>query len=365
MEITRDLGFRYAQASTDNEIDPLFSTPDYMDEWFAEVKKCQDRIGVKVANFYTGYQTYRTVGFAHYNDGMVRHLRDDWVKSMLRRISLLGAKGLGFSMFAVPEEIMQSPDRYADMEKRLIGVLRELGDYAHENGGSQVSFEQMYVPYQPPFTIRQTVRYLEGCFAPEKHPVYVTIDTGHMIGQAKFLKPSRERVRKSFESGGPDLWLGGDKQYEDWNTYKRSGDYDRGADEILKGRELYPHLFAEPDDSNVYAWFERLGKYSPIVHMQQTDGIKASHASFTSGNNREGIITGEKLLNAIKKSYDSQGEILPPVGDIYLSFELFFSNMDTKYKIFEHLGDTLKYWRQFVPEDGITLDEAVSRIKTL
>ena len=65
MQISQDLGFQYVQASTDNEIDPLFCTDAYMDDWFDEIKKLQDKTGVKVVNFYTGYQTYRTVGLAH------------------------------------------------------------------------------------------------------------------------------------------------------------------------------------------------------------------------------------------------------------------------------------------------------------
>lgn len=44
--------FSYVQASTDNnEMDPLFSTEGYMDEWFREVEKAQRETGVTVANF--------------------------------------------------------------------------------------------------------------------------------------------------------------------------------------------------------------------------------------------------------------------------------------------------------------------------
>ena len=363
MNITYDLGFRYVQTSSDNEIDPLFSTPEYMDEWFEAVKKCERTIGVKVANFYTGYQTYRTVGLAHYNLDMVEHLKKNWFFRLIDKASGLGAKGLGFSMFAIPDGIMQSKEQYDALEDRIIGTLREIADYAHAHDHFQVSFEQMYVPYQPPFTIRQTERYLEKCATGGGRPFYVTLDTGHMIGQAKFQKPDREQLLESFNHDGPyDVWLGSDRLYEVWRKFKNNSDYINGADAILRGIEDYPHMFADEVDVDEYLWFEKLAKYSPIIHMQQTDGVRASHAPFTRENNEKGIITGERLLRAIKKSYEDTREILAPVDDIYLSFELFFANTDKKQKIFEQLRETVVYWRQFVPEDGMTLDEIISRM---
>jgi hypothetical protein len=363
MAITRDMGFLYAQASTDNEIDPLFSTPDYMDEWFGEVKECQYSTGVKVVNFYTGYQTYRTVGLAHYNEGMLRHLKENWFYNIIDRISEMGGRGLGFSMFAIPEEIMQSAERYDALENRIIAALCDIGDYAYEHGKFQISFEQMYVPYQPPFTIGQSERYLQKCYAPKRHPFYVTIDVGHMIGQIKYLKPGKQDILESFSHDSPQIWLGSDLLYEEWRKFKTSGDHERGADAIVKGLEEFPHMFAAEEDTNEYAWLEKLAKYSPIIHMQQTDGIKASHASFTSENNKNGIITGEALFGAIKKSYDDESEILPPVEEIYLSFELFYANTEKKHSIFDQLRQTAEYWRKFVPKDGMTLDEVLSNIE--
>jgi phosphomannomutase len=97
--------------------------------------------------------------------------------------------------------------------------------------------------------------------------------------------------------------------------------------------------------------------------MQQTNGVKAGHVAFTPEANKDGIITGKRMLEAIKESYDSEDEIIPPVENIYLSFELFFANMDTKAKIIKHLKQTVEYWRQFVPEDGMPLDVLLNNLK--
>jgi sugar phosphate isomerase/epimerase len=363
LQIAKELGFNYVQASTDNEIDPLFSPPDYMDEWFEEVKQGEKKTGVKVSTFYTGYQTYRTAGLAHHNKSMVRRLKENWIFEMVNRVSSSGARGFGFSLFAIPEPVMQSPEKYNETERRIIDVLRETGDYAHEHNDIQVSFEQMYVPYQPPFTIAQTERYLKAVYEYKKHPVYVTLDTGHMIGQIKFLKPGKEELLQYFESNNIRPWLGGDEVYELLEKYKESGNFSEGIEKIFMAMSLYPYMFAEKEDADEFAWFERLAKYSPIVHMQQTDGVKAGHAAFTKETAKYGIITGERLFKAIKKSYDSQEEIIPPVSEIFLSFELFFSNMSLKFDILSQLKETLNYWRRFIPEDGMTLDEIIELIE--
>lgn len=356
MEICAELGFRYVQASTDNEIDPLFSTSDYMDEWFEEAERAQRKTGVQLINFYTGYQTYRTVGLAHFNEGMVEHIRQNWINELIRRASKFGARGMGFSWFALSEEIMQSPKRYAAMEERLVEQLAKIADTARECGDFQVSFEQMYVPYQPPFTIAQTERYLELVYAKRGNPLYVTLDTGHMIGQEKYLKPDERAIAKSIAEKQP-VWLGADEAFALWEKYCEDGNVIEGTKRISECLEKYTYMFAEPRDADEYAWIGKLAKYSPIFHMQQTNGTVAGHRPFTPENNDWGIISGEKLFAAIKKSYDEAEEIQPPVKDIYLSFELFFSNMDTKRNMLDALKKTLEYWRRFVPEDGMTLEE--------
>lgn len=357
MELCSELGFRYVQASTDNEIDPLFSTSDYMDEWFDEAVRAQQKTGIKIANFYTGYQTYRTVGLAHFNREMVSHIRENWINELIKRASKLGVAGMGFSWFALAEEIMQSPKKYAETEARLIDELAKIAETARDYGDFQVSFEQMYVPYQPPFTIAQAEAYLKKIYQ-RGNPLYVTLDTGHMIGQIKYVKPDVATIEKSITEK-QCIWLGADEAESLWEYYCENGDAKSGAAKIAACIEKYPYMFTEIRDADEYAWIRRMAKYSPIFHMQQTNGEVAGHRPFTPKNNEWGIISGEKLFDAIKQSYDETDNIQPPVEDIYLSFELFFSNMDTKRSILDALKKTLEYWRRFVPEDGITLDEII------
>jgi len=362
MELCAEIGFKYVQASTDNEIDPLFSTPEYMDDWFTQVERSSKKTGVELVNFYTGYQTYRTAGLAHPDRRIVEHLKKNWIYNLVERINRFGADGLGFSYFAIPDRVMQDPKLHKATIETLYEDLCDIANFAYEQNEVKVSVEQMYVPYQPPFTIQDSKQYLQRVYEKDSKPIYITLDTGHMVGQHKFLRPSAKEIEQSFTQAEPSIWLGGDRVYEIWREYKSSGKVAEGTELILAEMDQFPYMFAEQEDMDPYIWTEKLAKYSPIVHMQQTDGTKSAHAPFTPEWNKIGIITGEKLMCSIMKSYEDPEELQPPVQDIYLSFEIFASNTDKKPDIIRNLKQTLEYWRQFVPEDGMTLDQIVKNL---
>jgi sugar phosphate isomerase/epimerase len=370
LQLTKEIGFNYAQASTDNEIDPLFSPEQYMDDWFAELKRNEKKTGVKVINFYTGYQTYRTIGLAHHDERVREKLLEGWFKPLIRRIADLNAAGIGFSYFAIPDEALQDPAKYRERTELILSQLQELAEFADENGKVAVSFEQMYAPQQPPWTIDGTKHYLKRIYEARQKPLFVTLDVGHMVGQCKFLRPTKATVVQSlsrnYRQGElPPLWLGSDSTYQKWSVARQNCHgpqaIDVAAEAICAEMAGYPYLFAEKRDGDIFEWLGELACYSPIIHMQQTNGIVSSHAAFTAENNKNGVVTGEKLLSAIARSYQRQTQqmILPPTPNIYLSFEIFASNTEKKVEIIDKLKQTLEYWRQYVPEDGLPLDKLI------
>ena len=95
-----------------------------------------------------------------------------------------------------------------------------------------------------------------------------------------------------------------------------------------------------PDYRDPYPWIEQLGRYSPIIHIQQTVLNKSNHAPFTAEQNKTGIITGEKLLNAMEKS---------GLDETILMFEISHrEHYDTEFKIIEDLKESAEYWRQWI-----------------
>jgi len=371
LKITKELGFHYSEASFDNEIDGLFSPEEYMDDWFASIDKLGKEYGVKVANFFTGYQTYRTAGLTHPDERMVRHLLDQWLKPMIKRIKKANA-GMGFYFHAIPDNVLQDPALYWETYNKLVARLGELTAYADELGGVNLCVEQMYAPHQPPWTIQGTVDLLRDCYQYNQKPMYTTVDVGHVIGQKKFVRPTVEQIIDSLENANkkkarPSIWLGADQTREIWINAVASGrNSSDTAQDISESMDKFSYMFSvDPGDQDPYAWLEALACYSPIIHMQQTDGITAPHAAFTSETNRNGIITGPELLRAIAVSYEAEEQPFMPrkVNDLYLNFEIFGSNTEYKYDIIDKLKETVEYWRQFVPEDGIALDELLARLR--
>lgn len=366
MGTIQELGAGYVEASTDNECDPLFATAEYLDDWAEQVLAEEQKRGMKVANFYTGYQTYRTVGLAHHDRRIRQNLLNGWLKPMVRLARKVRAAGIGFSFFAMPDEVLQSPSAHAQTEDIIDQLLAELLEYAGAAAPVAVSIEQMYAPHQPPWTIEGSRQLLRRLYARARRPGYLTIDVGHQVGQRRFLRPDRRGIEELLRSCRRDgrlekVWLGPSAAYA---LFRRGLEAPASRDpevaaEIDRLLACYPYLFAQPIDGDTYAWLEQLGCYSPIIHLQQNDGSSSHHAPFTADNNREGIIEGRKLLSALARSYEREPDSgMPPMTDeIYLSLEVFPSNVDYNFDTLAGLRESVEYWRRFVPRDGARLNE--------
>lgn len=370
ISLAAEMGYTSMEASFDNEIDLLYNTEEYRKEWLDRLAKAEEKYGVKVQSFYTGYQTYRTAGLAHPNEKVVNQLIDNWMKPA---IAMMGQRGndMGVSLHCIPEDIMDDAEKYKAAHEKLYKIYSDLGAYAKEHGNVKVCVEAMYAPQQTPWTIHGTKEFLKNIYAINGNPIYTTVDVGHMVGQKKFKKPSpeqiREELKKAMQTGETDsrLWLGGEKVYEVFaSNVRKKESLDVAVEAIMKEMEKYSYQFSTDDrDSDLYAWIEELACYSPIMHLQQTNGITASHAPFTEEQNKKGIVDGKKVLEAIAASYEKEEPGMPPkVEKIVLALELFSANTDHPRDIKEKLTETRKYWSKFIPEDGMPLNQLLERL---
>ena len=125
-----------------------------------------------------------------------------------------------------------------------------------------------------------------------------------------------------------------------------------------------PQLFASAKDCDCYQWLSELGCYSPIIHLQQTDGQTSAHISFTEKTNAWGIINPLKVLSALKASYDRPIDPGMPdrCTDIYLTLELYSGTASIIEQDWVGFEESARYWRNAIPEDGLPLDELVARL---
>ena len=366
MRIIADMGVRHVEASADNEIDPLYSTDIYRQKWLDQVANESLKTGVSICNLYSGHGTYTTTGLTHEDASVRDHIMDDWIKKMMDIASTQEA-GLGFYCHAFNRTILQDKEKYYFHLEDLYDRLAGLAEYASHRGLKSLGLEQMYTPHQVPWTINGAHELIQQVWNRSGKPLYLTIDVGHQSGQRKFLKPDIRYLEKLMEDikRGKQLencWLGHDKAYE--ILHEAINDpVNKQKDKINKIMDLaddHNYLFAAYDDGDPYKWLDTLGCYSPIIHLQQTDGNVSAHWPFNDRYNAMGIITGQKVLDSLYHSYRQSDTGMPPKCDkIFLTIEVFASTSEIPYDILRKIEDSVRYWRDFIPEDGLTLDKLV------
>lgn len=366
MELVRQLGLGFVEASADTEADPLYCGEDYMERWVEEVSRCEGASGVKVANLYSGHGTYTTLGLGHTEESVRRRMLEQWVKPMIRAAAGLKA-GLGFYCHAFPDEVLQDPDSYAEKLEQLCGQLSEVAAYAKSQGAALVGVEQMYSPHQVPWTIEGARDLIRRVYRTSGAPLYLTIDTGHQTGQARFARPEPSAIvawahagRVAAGPGGP--WLGSRKAQDRFKQC-RGAVSSRDLDSLRDDMDHHPFLFSAPQDADTYAWLGALGCFSPIVHLQQVTGSSSSHLPFTAGTNRTGIIHADKVLRSLLESYRQapRDDLPAPAKEIYLTLEIFAGAAETPGEIHSKLSESVAYWREYVPRDGMSLESLVGK----
>jgi len=97
-----------------------------------------------------------------------------------------------------------------------------------------------------------------------------------------------------------------------------------------------------PDERDPYPWIEKLGMVSPIIHIQQTVLHKSNHSPFTEEYNKDGLISGDRVIASLEKS---------GCAETILMFEISHrEHWSTDAKIIGDLAESVRYWRKWVQE---------------
>ncbi len=359
MAIARDGGIACIEASADNEIDPLYNTADSLQNWRDKVLLASIRTGVKVVNLYSGHGTYATLGLAHPDRHIRDHIHHDWLEAMIHNAASLES-GLGFFCHAFPQSVLANPTRYVTAEADLFRRLAELAIIANAENLTSISVEQMYSPHQIPWTVSGAQNLLKQVYHQSRAPFYLTLDTGHQIGQRRFLRPEQTEVEAYIQAVNqgkpiPINWL---------TSLPFEVREKPTAENLTTYIEARPYLFAALEDGDLYHWLRTLGCYSPIIHLQQTDGNISGHKPFTEANNRTGIVDPAKVLRAIWEAYQqpADAELPPPCANIYLTLEIFSGTAEYPAQTLANIRESAAYWRQFIPQDGLPLDRLIAQL---
>lgn len=264
--------------------------------------------------------------------------------------------------------MLQNPEIYRQAEEQLASNLRKVGAYAQSVMNHPLCIEQMYTPHQIPWTIQGTKNLLRALHKTGESVYYITIDTGHQIGQKKYrksdIKTLKNYLLKGINNETDDVpWLGPDVIYSKYKQLKGApkSSVDAWLASLKTELEGYSHFFSREKDSDTYAWLEELGCYSPIIHMQQVTGDKSAHLPFTDKYNLRGKIHPQKVLDALYKSFitETDNSLTEKIDSIYLTLELFSGTGENNQEIHTKVRESIKYWRRYITEDGLSLEKLV------
>lgn len=243
-----------------------------------------ERINTNCRKYNVSVESVFTSAFTRVNhlmnpDKRAREIWLNWFKGLLVIGNRLGAKSLG-SHFGI-----LTFDTYNDEKKRNeivnegVKGWQELTHFAKDLGYECLIFEPMSVPREMATTVEETLELMNRVNENCGVPMRVNLDTGHA-----------------------------------------------------------PH----PSQRDPYPWIEKLGRFSPIIHLQQTVLHKSNHWPFNSEYNEQGIIHADKVIKAIEKS---------GAEDVLLLFEISHrEHWDTDTKVIGDLKASVEYWRQYITD---------------
>ncbi len=238
------------------------------------------RTGVRVTSGITG--PYGRLNHFGHPDSDVRRYYVDWFKTFADLWAELGAESVGTQFAILTHRDWDDPSRREELTTIALDCWGEVAEHGKAAGLTWLLWEPMSVGREYGHTIEAT-RSLQA-----------------RIDAAGFAIPLKMMV------------------------------------DIDHGDVSSP----DPADTDPYAWAETFPTQSPIIHIKQSSMNKGGHWPFTAQYNKDGRITPEKLLAAIRQGGG---------GDNEICLELSFREREPADRsVIEMMRESVDYWAPFV-----------------
>jgi D-erythrulose 1-phosphate 3-epimerase len=213
------------------------------------IRKAMERTGVRATSLMTG--PYGRLNHFGHPDPEVRRYYLDWFKTLCSISSDLGSPSVG-TQFAIFTHLdYDNPARKSEMMKIVLDCWGELAEHGKRLGQTYLFWE----------------------------PMSVGREFGHTIAETKTLQSQLDAQGYAIPV---EMMI-----------------------DIDHGDVTSPN----PSDIDPYAWAETFPKQSRIIHIKQSSMNKGGHWPFTAQYNKDGRITPDKLLDAIKRGGGTNNEI--------------------------------------------------------
>ncbi|MGD0743780.1 MAG: TIM barrel protein [Verrucomicrobiota bacterium] len=259
-------------------LDPR-SIPSARQKYCAEVRQAGAKYGFEIHNCFIGVAAYTYNYLLH----PFKELRDDaldWCDKAALCSKEMGSKGVGGPIAAASMRDYTNPARREFLLDTLVEGMQAFARIAARHGQSFLIWEPTPVGREMGTSIDQVRKLYDRFNRGSAIPIYLQLDVGHWCG---------------FEQKGKD--------------------------------------------GDLNAWLAELGSLSPILHLQQMDGLWDRHWSFSKKNNLQGVIKMEKVLEALDK-----------VGckEVYWYPELCFAYELNEEALLQEMDESVEYLKRFV-----------------
>lgn len=276
-QVTQRWGVKYVQFCFDL-LDPR-SSEDARDAMCQKVREASEKYGFEIHSTFIGAGAYT------YN--LLLHPFPEFRKDALKWCELasitseqLGAQGTGGPVAAASVTDYQDPSKRKSLTDTLVEGMQAFARYAAQHNQQFVLWEPAPIGREMLIHLDEAHRLYECLNEGVPIPIHLLLDVGHQC---------------SHEATGRDR--------------------------------------------DTYLWLEELGRYSPAIHLQQTDGLWDRHWTFTEAHNAEGVVRMERVLEALEKS---------GLDEVYLFPELIHPFEFEEGKLLKEMDETFEYLRRFV-----------------
>lgn len=277
--IRESLNLRYAQFSFDL-LDPR-ALLHVRDKMCREIAEATQKYNIHLTSAFTGLAAYSCNLLLHPDLGM-RMDALKWYEEAIKIGALMGADGTGGHLGALSINDFNNDKRKKYLMDFLLDVLQHLSRIAKNAGQKFLLWEPMPLKREPPCTIDEAKKLYDTVNEVAAVPIQFCLDLGHQC------------------------------------TVGVTG-----------------------KDKDTYEWLRQLASYSPVIHIQQTDGQGDRHWPFTEEYNSKGIIEPEKVIQSINDSGAEQ---------VVLLFEIIHPFEANEEKVLNDLKRSVEDWRKWVEE---------------
>ncbi len=275
--IAQELGVKYVQFSFDL-LDPRTSEP-VRSKMCRLYKEAAIKYGLEIQSTFSGICAYSYNLMLHPDPGM-RMDAVKWFEEAITVTSLLGAEATGGHLGALSMRDWQNNTGSSQLLEEMYLFLQHLSAVARFHNLNYLIWEPMPVAREMPCRIDQAKKFYEEVNAKTALPVYYCLDLGHQC------------------------------------TYTEAG-----------------------KDQDPYAWLTEVGSFSPMIHIQQTDGLRDHHWPFTKEYNKLGIIDPERVIAALNES---------GAEEVILYLEAIHGFEENEQKVLDEIKESIDYWRDYL-----------------